>query len=643
MRLIFVFLLTLWFIPYNGQAQTADVQRYIIQSSIAHQRKYQDKSGFDMRFYQISFEINQEKRVKADVLCEFMSTSPNLTEIELNLSKQFKVSRVLGAAQNFEHNGDKILINLRNKLKIGQVAWIKIIYESKEDLISTKGNFKDEPTKKFIINPQNTFDNAQSWFPVKDVATDKIDSLDLNITIPDLMIDDIPIIAVGNGRLVDIVLLNDKRLFKWKHQYPISPNHIEFSISNYRTIQQSVDFKEERMKITHYVFPKDYFKYLEQVSELPEMVKFFSEKFKQYPFSKDNLGVLQIGTDEFAKGQTNLPITANGNSQSDRLVYGLMKSWFGDYISVGSPNDQWLYEGLCLYAIALWNEYKSGQDGYQQIINSFKTYDNVIIYSDRDNISNTSSINNVHFKSAYVFHMLRGILGDKDFFDALKSFSNNDKYKYGYANTGDFIEECKTVSGKKLDYFFNQWLYGEEYPIYAYHFWKTDDKKIALQIIQAKRTTEPAFFVMPIEVKFSLNDEDTTLTVFNDKQSQTWEFNFRSNKIKDVVLDPNNKLLKQVILKEQRLSTKGLVRDLKMQAEDDFNRYMTLSMRTYSRQWAIVELKTLSGERVYYEELIVEDPFNETIKFPKNIKKGNYILYVSTDASVFSREWTIKN
>ena len=63
-----------------------------------------------------------------------------------------------------------------------------------------------------------------------------------------------------------------------------------------------------------------------------------------------------------------------------------------------------------------------------------------------------------------------------------------------------------------------------------------------------------------------------------------------------------------------------------MQVEDDFNRYMTLSMRTYSRQWVIIELKTLDGKRVHYEELIIEDPFNETVKFPESIRKGDYIL-----------------
>ena len=635
MRLILTLFLALCFVTNNSQAQTADIQRSAIQSTIAQQRKFQDKSGFDMRFYHISFDINLTKQVEANVLCEFMSTKPNLSSIELNLSKQFKIKRILGASESFERDGEKITIKLRNKLKIGQVAWIKIFYESIQELNSIKGNHKDIINKEFIVNPINTFEKTPNWFPKKAFLTDKIDSLQLDLTIPDLMIDDIPIIAVGNGKLLDIVLLGTKRLFKWKHQYPISPNHIEFSVSNYRTIQQSVDFKDERMKITHYVFPKDYFSYLEQVSELPEMIKFFSQKLTKYPFSKDNLGLLQIGKNEFAQGQTNLPITGKSENQSNQLVYGLMKSWFGNYISTGSPSDQWLYDGLCAYSIALWNEHKSGSDGYQQIIQKFASYKDVILYSDKQTASN------INFKGAYVFHMLRGVLGDKHFFEVLQSFIQNNKYQYGYANTDDFIVECKNISGQKLDYFFNQWLYGEQFPIYSYHFWKTDNKKVALQIIQTKRSTEPTFFVMPIEVQFKLNGKDTTVTIFNDKQSQTWEFNFRS-KLKDAVLDPSNKLLKQVILKEQRLSSKSLVRDLKIHAEDDFNRYMTLSMRTYSKQWAIVELKTLDGKKAFYEELIIEDPFNETIKFPESVRKGDYILYISTDSSVFSREWTIK-
>ena len=162
----------------------------------------------------------------------------------------------------------------------------------------------------------------------------------------------------------------------------------------------------------------DYFQYLEQVSELPEMLKFFSEKLGKYPFSKDNLGLLQTGKNKFATGQTNLSPSMIEGDKSAQLVYGLMKSWFGDYIVAGSTNDQWLYDGFCLYAIALWNEHKFGSDEYQKVVNSFKNYDTGILYSDKNNSLNAD---NLKFRSAYLFHMLRGVLGDKQFFETLKS------------------------------------------------------------------------------------------------------------------------------------------------------------------------------------------------------------------------------
>jgi aminopeptidase N len=635
MRVAITFTLLLLFISTACQAQNVDSQRNTIQAVIAQQRKYDDKSGFDMRFYKISLDINLERHIKGEVLCEFMSTKPNLDIIEFNLSDKFKVNRVLGASQDFERHGEKVIIRLKNKLNIGEIAWLTIFYETNENLTSSKGQNLDMLTKEFTVNPKTIFENTQGWFPAKDGWMDKVDSLHINLTIPDLMIDDVPIVAVANGRLADIVLLSHKRLFKWEHQYPIATSHIGFAVSNYKTIEQSVDLNGERIKIVHYVFPDQYFKYLEQFSELPEMVKFFSDKLLKYPFSKDNLGVLQIGENQFSKGQTNIEVLQSADNLSAHLAYGLMKSWFGDYISAGSTQDKWLFEGLSLYAIALWNEHKLGAKGYESTIKTFENHGEGVLYG-----HNTSILN---YKSAYIFHMLRGVLGNQVFFDVLKSFAYNDKHRYGFATTSDFIEECERGSGKQLSYFFDQWLYEELYPIYTYHFWKTEDKKIKVQIVQPQKNTENTIFSMPIDLKFSLNGKDTIITVFNDKQSQDLEFYFGSNKLTDVEFDPNNKILKEVILKEHRLSSKEPVRDVKIEAEGNFNRYVTISMRAHTKQWAIIELRTFDGKRVYYQELLADDLFNETIEFPLSIPKGNYQIFISTNSSVFSRNWELKN
>ncbi len=42
------------------------------------------------------------------------------------------------------------------------------------------------------------------------------------------------------------------------------------------------------------------------------------------------------------------------------------------------------------------------------------------------------------------------------------------KLAYDVAETSDFQRVCESISGMKLDKFFDAWIYGENYPKYTY-------------------------------------------------------------------------------------------------------------------------------------------------------------------------------
>ena len=71
--------------------------------------------------------------------------------------------------------------------------------------------------------------------------------------------------------------------------------------------------------------------------------------------------------------------------------------------------------------------------------------------------------------------MLRGIVGDSTFFDIMKAYSNDPDLKYGVATTEDFQEVAESVCGLDLDYFFQQWIYGENEPTYTVGWNKIHD------------------------------------------------------------------------------------------------------------------------------------------------------------------------
>jgi aminopeptidase N len=167
---------------------------------------------------------------------------------------------------------------------------------------------------------------------------------------------------------------------------------------------------------------------------------------------------------------------------------------------------------------------------------------------DTINVPNLFNSALVYAKGASVLHMLRHVLGDSIFFHSLRAYANSPALQYSTATTRDFQSICESVSGKNLNYFFQEWIYGEDYPVYSYSWtWKSlgDSSVIILDIGQIRDRSNPAFFTMPIDIRITAAGRDTTLTVFNDLLQQ--RFVITSNdKPSAVHLDPDNWILKFV-------------------------------------------------------------------------------------------------
>lgn len=80
----------------------------------------------------------------------------------------------------------------------------------------------------------------------------------------------------------------------------------------------------------------------------------------------------------------------------------------------------------------------------------------------------------IYQKGAWVLHMLRMMLLDLDagseetFRQIMKGFYRD--YKGQKVSTGDFREFAETVSGKNLEWFFRQWVYGTDIPRYQFAY-----------------------------------------------------------------------------------------------------------------------------------------------------------------------------
>ena len=107
------------------------------------------------------------------------------------------------------------------------------------------------------------------------------------------------------------------------------------------------------------------------------------------------------------------------------------------------------------------------------------------------------------------------------------TYANDPVLSYGVATTEDFQAIAEEVYGQSLDYFFQEWIYGENYPKYTVNWGTTlvDDNTFQIDMnITQEMNSNPQFFTMPIQIKIYTDLGDTTSKIFNDAQNQDFKF-----------------------------------------------------------------------------------------------------------------------
>ncbi len=509
------------------------------------------RNYFDVLFYDLNINIKIESPyISGKLNCRFKATEDNTQFIILDLQKSLHVDSIKGDGESFVVLDDSIKINLSKTLNTNEVGEVEVYYQGVPALAEgTKGlryssNISGDP----IIASLSTPFLAHYWWPCKDGPSDKPDSVYINITIPDTTINGIPLIAVSNGSLENIVNENGFNTFQWRERYPIVPYYVMAAISNYKTFQQVFTTESgTSFPIDYYVFNDHLTDAQLGVEKMPEAMELFSNLFGEYPFKDEKYGMTQLGFYGAIENQTN---TITNNMSLDWLsvsVHELSHMWFGDMITCKSWHHGWLNEGFATYSEALWAESQGGEEAYRSTVASFEYYNSGTLYLQDDSDPFNIFISIIYNKGAYVLHMLRGILGDEIFFNALKTYATDPDLVYGYAETEDFKNVCENISGRDLDYFFEQWIYNEGFPRYNYG-WKSENingnYEVELLIEQVQNMGP--IFKMPIELGITYKDStEEIITIWDSTQSQSFQFSFSKEPL-DITLDPNNWVLKKV-------------------------------------------------------------------------------------------------
>lgn len=501
-------------------------------------------TNIDVKFYHIDIEIGiNSPFVGGSVLCRFEPLVTGLNALMLNLNGSLTVDSIGQPCESFYQANSDIVINLENSYNPGDLVDIVVWYHGIPVLAGGyKGlRYEHHDENEPIIATLSTPYLAHYWYPCKDGPEDKADSVYMDITIPDTIINGIELTAISNGMLENIITSNGEKTFQWRHRYPVVTYYVMAAISNYVHFQDYFNGTSgEAFPLDYYVFNEDLIPSQQGVEDMPEVIQYFSDVFGIYPFSNEKYGMTQLGFYGAIENQTNTITNNMYPSWFDVSVHELAHQWFGDMITCADWHHAWLNEGFATYAEALWAEHLNGFSGYQANMATNQYWQSGTLYL--QNAQDTFNIFQqiVYAKGAFVLHMLRGVVGEEDFFAGLTEYAGNPEFIYQNATTEDFRDVMESVSGLDLDIFYDQWVYDEYYPYYQFNYLQGNNNSFYFVISQVQESFgyRPVF-EMPVPLHFSfVNGGDTTIKVWNNLQFQEYAFQL-TDQVAEVEFDPD--------------------------------------------------------------------------------------------------------
>lgn len=392
--------------------------------------------------------------------------------------------------------------------------------------INAQGTDKDKPTQ---IWTQGETESSSAWFPTIDKPNQKTTE-EIYMTVPDKYV------TLSNGIMKHSVKEgNGLRTDHWVMDKRHAPYLFFMGVGDYAVVKD----KWRNIDVNYYV-EKEYEPYAKQIfGDTPEMIEFFSKRLNyDYPWSKYS----QItGRDYVSGAMENTTATLHQesaqqkpgdlideNKWEDVISHELFHHWFGDLVTAESWSNITVNESFANYSEYLWNEHKYGKDYADYgLMKALKGYfmdpsnpkkDLVRFgYKSREDVFDGVSYN----KGGSILHMLRNYLGDDAFFAGLTDYLKTNEYASGEAQ--QLRLSLEKVSGKDLNWFFNQWYYGSGNPKLSYTTSFEPVKKEVTVTISQDQLGEN--FQFPLAIDVYENGKPSRKNVWvNAKEKNTFIF-----------------------------------------------------------------------------------------------------------------------
>jgi aminopeptidase N len=418
------------------------------------------------------------------------------------------------------------------------------------DDLAVRINYKARPNTGLYFFAETTGKKAEAWnygeggrhynwLPMYNDTNDRF-AVDFRITV------DEPYVVLGNGVQQETIKNRDgTRTFHWLQDEHIPNYLLALNIGEFVEVPLAdAEVGQRKIPLSVWTHAGDEESAAFSFGDTPRMVEYFSDllgydyawpKYDQITLRNFWGAMETTGMVGFTEGSLHHEGGMTDNAPQldeafptwmteDTIAHELAHHWFGDLITCRSLASLWLNESFASYMHTVWNGYAHGEDDLtyqrwrylQRYLGYIKRTGEVrpLEYFNYDVSDDMYTDEITYQKGALVLHLMRHVLGDRDFYRGVNSYIET--HAFSEVDSFDFQRSMENASGGNLKWFFEDWIRGGGgYPALSVSYlWVPERNEVDLTIeqIQAIQPFED-YFDVPIDVEIVTADGSRLHTV----------------------------------------------------------------------------------------------------------------------------------
>jgi aminopeptidase N len=579
------------------EAQEVDVWSRPIQTE-------RDRA-FDFLHYRVALAFDlEEMTFRGENRITLTPLSGGVDRVDLDAEEIVVegVRGVTGEALSFLQADTSLVVTLPGPLAFGDTAELVVAYRGRG---SRSGFFFDDAAEEHprMVSTDSWPDEAHHWIPLYDYPNDRA-THELIVTVP------AGNKVLSNGRLVGVT--EDETAgtstWHWSQELPHATYLFMLAIGPFSVLEDSLG----ALPIHYWVYPGAEEDAAWIFAKTPRMIAFYEELFDYpYPWAKyDQVTTPHVGGGAEATSATILGQDVIHDRRAEQdfsweriIAHEIAHQWWGNLVTLREWSHTWLNESFGTFTDYLWTRHEKGEDEgawdllgkkNQYLTEARTRYIRPIVFPRYDRPHDNFDAH-TYPKGAVILHQLRQILGDEAFFRTLSAFLH--EHAFQPVDTHDFTKTVKTVTGRNLDWFFDQYVFRPGHPVFEIRSsWDGAAGEVRVEIDQVQpRDHGIPIFRTPVRIGIVTPSGKRVENVWLEKERESFVFDCPERPLL-VRFDEGNWLLK-----EWRYE-KSLEELLYQAGHDD----------VIGREWAVRELGRFGTEPGVLEALsarALRDPF----------------------------------